>query len=364
MDPAGGDYSFYKEAAEHFVTFGTFDSAVNIAPGWSSMLVLNVLSPFSEIATLRGIAIMLFIGLVLGVYGTLRQVLSDKQAYVTAVLTSVYPPLFFETLNISSGQLFFTVMLFGAFSTLFIGYLQQSKRHIMVSGVLLGIAILTDPAIVYLPIIIGVWIFYAHIRTVKQGIVLSILFSLGVCIIVFPWLYRNTVVIGPGSAIVSKQIELEVLDEDTLRRIGNAWIMRSDSIGEQALRFFAVPKNLAMLTPQATTPTQFSDLLRAQNVIKLSIMLLHGIVIALFMLAICLPQRASKQFRFVSLVGMVVDFIFFASITYGAIRVPPFANMSPINSFLFPLVPLLFISIGISSKILLEQCQKYFHRMC
>jgi len=136
----------------------------------------------------------LFLALSCGIVYLLGKVVfNEKVGLIAATFLSLYPP-FFCLSRIMYAEPLFIVLLYTLILQL-IFFIKINKAWIiLISGILLGTAILTKPQIIYLPVVITVFLLW--LLGFKKALRYLLIFSMGILLCMGPWIIRNYLIFG------------------------------------------------------------------------------------------------------------------------------------------------------------------------
>ena len=130
-----------------------------------------------------------------------ERVFTKRVGMVAAAIAAVYPHLVYYSGILMSETLF--VFL----STVFLYALAMlredlSPRRLALAGVVLGLASLTRPMLMFIPAVLFCWI-WIEFRSTKRALVVMATIWLWMAIVILPWTIRNYVVTGSVIPIVA-----------------------------------------------------------------------------------------------------------------------------------------------------------------
>ncbi|MDP2709121.1 MAG: glycosyltransferase family 39 protein [bacterium] len=194
------DSSEYFELAKNLLNFGRFSLSsappllpdsmrTPVYPAFLAAIIFifkSTLSISMVQNVLGALSVVLF-------YKTARKFFSDKISKISALVFSVEPTVLYFSNVIASEQLFIFLFMLALF--VFLNKGANGRRGVfLISGFILGLAILTRPLIQFLPLLFMAMIVYWGRCWGWRKIMASIsLFLLGIAITVFPWSLRNKI---------------------------------------------------------------------------------------------------------------------------------------------------------------------------
>ena len=220
-------------------------------------------------------------------------------------------------------------------------------------------AALTDASGLYMPLIAAGWIFLLGVRSrnVPRALAKAALLVGCFAALLAPWAYRNYLE-NPAprtlsSPFVENRVEKDVMSRNLWAEVHGALAHHPEYVTLALRQFFVVPFNISLLDQY--THVRYADIalsitsgqerypeLSIQQVFifsaKLLFTLLHLLVIGCAFAA--LFMRPTRRIALLWL--LAVGYVFVAAVAVGVLT-PDFAGISPLNSFLFPLMPLAFI---------------------
>jgi len=130
-----------------------------------------------------------------------ERVFTKRVGLVAAAIAAVYPHLVYYT------GLLMSEVLFVFLSTLFLYALAMLRenftlRRMAFAGVILGLASLTRPMLMFIPALLLFWV-WIECRSTKRALVVTATLWLWMVVVILPWTVRNYVVTGSVVPIVA-----------------------------------------------------------------------------------------------------------------------------------------------------------------
>lgn len=361
-DLSGSDFPFYRDVALKYVNEGVFGDVNYLAPGWP--LFLAFLYQLFGQSLLVNVLGQIIIGsfFVSGIYLLGKEVFNDKVGFVSAFAALLWPTFLIETFIYGNSFLFFSTLLL--YSLLFFLWSIRGNLHFSsLSGVLFGFATLTDTSILYLPlflIFVGIIMILYRSRKnslyLKKMLISSAFFVLFFTITLSPWVYRNHKVF---EASEKKPLVVKASDKSFLTGLDiyRKLLTRTEENSREVLgaigRFFFLPHNLQVLTPDSETSDkeEVLKILYGEEVglegsqaliaiVKILIVILNIVLVAGF---IILSFRQKNRWFF-WLVFVLILYALLSSLSFGLIQQNGIRDVEPIGRFFGPFLSLLLIS--------------------
>ncbi|HEY3375712.1 MAG TPA: glycosyltransferase family 39 protein [Candidatus Aquicultor sp.] len=136
------------------------------------------------------------------VYRIARLVASERVALLATALIAVYPDYIFFSNLLASENLFIPLMLGTILLILDDSLPLKLPVRIGASGLMLGLAALTRPAILLFPVVFLIWLIIKRTRF-SQAIGYSMLMGVLMLAVILPWTVRNSVALGQPVLISS-----------------------------------------------------------------------------------------------------------------------------------------------------------------
>ena len=164
------------------------DRAAHWPVGYPALLsvVFRLAGPTQTSAIGVQIALSVTTCLLLSVMGS--RVLGRRTGRMAGLMLALYPTyVMYSTLSLT--EPLFTLLLLASLTALILGK-PEKRGGLMAAGVLLGLAVLTRPIIVLLPLLIpfGLW---AQGRSLKKSLAATLLVGVMALATISPWLWRN-----------------------------------------------------------------------------------------------------------------------------------------------------------------------------
>jgi len=141
-----------------------------------------------------------YVALVIGVYLLGKLLYSVHTARWAAALTALYPGWIFYT-TILASELFFSALLVWSFWSIGQGFKKEnSKAWAILGGMLLGIAVLTRPQALIIPLALLLLIPVTH-ASIKRSVGTLCIVIISMIIVILPWTIRNYKVIGEPTIV-------------------------------------------------------------------------------------------------------------------------------------------------------------------
>jgi len=155
----------------------------------------------------------LFITITCGIVYLLGKVVfNERVGFVTAIFISVYPP-FFSLSRIMYAEALFLLFLYTSILMLFL-FIEMNKASILFfSGILLGIAILTKPHVIYFPLVISLFFFWFF--SLRRALIFILIFNSAVLLSFTPWAVRNYIIFKdfrPVSSFAIRDGKFKIVD--------------------------------------------------------------------------------------------------------------------------------------------------------
>ena len=147
---------------------------------------------------------LLITGTVVVFYFLARRIFDARISFLAAVLLSIYIPFTVRAALIMSEALFIFLMFLSLY--LVVAALQEQRgKYYIAAGLVLGLAFLTRPVVILLPLaLIPLLIFFArHQASMGRTILLNSVFTLAFLAVLVPWGIRNAVVLGEYTPLPS-----------------------------------------------------------------------------------------------------------------------------------------------------------------
>ena len=169
------------------------------------MFLVGIQSIFgTNIRFVQVLQALLIAGTVVIFYSLARRIFDARISFLAALFLSIYIPFTVRAALVISETLFIFLMFLSLY--LVVAALQEQRgKHYIAGGVVLGLAFLTRPNVILLPLaLIPVLIFFArHQTSMGRAILLSSVFTLAFLAVLVPWTIRNAVVLGEYTPLPS-----------------------------------------------------------------------------------------------------------------------------------------------------------------
>lgn len=119
-------------------------------------------------------------------YFTAKNIFSEKIARISGWILSFYPVLIVYT-GLLLSETIFTFLLLLSILFLVNGFNYAKNRYFLLSGFILGLATLTRPVTLFIPLIILILVIIKY----KKYILNWVLFFIAFCVTLLPWSFRN-----------------------------------------------------------------------------------------------------------------------------------------------------------------------------
>lgn len=160
------------------------------APGYPLFLAPWSFLEMWSVTLIRVLHVLLGAVIMVLAFMLTRRFFSTSAANVVVWIISFYPYYIFLTGTVLS-EVWFMVLLLGCTFLLLLYTEKKSQPLILVSGLLMGAAVLTRPSALALALAAVLWILTVK-RKLSWDVIL--LFILGLFVVVFPWTLRNKIV--------------------------------------------------------------------------------------------------------------------------------------------------------------------------
>lgn len=199
------DSVLYSNAALSLITTGEFGAKYNRPPGYPSFLAAVYVVFGESIGAIRIVESLLgaFLAVIVALIG--RRVGGDVVGTLSGVLWSVYPiAVFLAGLVYPTGLL---TTLLAVIILCLLPYRRQPlpRKRIFLAGVLLGVATLTGPVVLFTIAAISLWIL-SWSRTNRFALVAFL--CLGAAITIIPWTLRDLYIYKRAVAVEPRLLEL------------------------------------------------------------------------------------------------------------------------------------------------------------
>ena len=208
VKPLADDANEYLALADSISSEGEFarrGEGTRMRQPLYPMFLAGIQSIFgANIRFVQVIQALLITGTVVIFYSLARRIFDARIAFLAAVLLSIYIPFTVRAALIMSEALFIFLMFLSLY--LVVAALQEQRgKHYIAGGVVLGLAFLTRPNVILLPLVlIPLLIFFArHHASMGRTILLNSLFTLAFVAMLVPWGIRNAVVLGEYTPLPS-----------------------------------------------------------------------------------------------------------------------------------------------------------------
>lgn len=201
----GFDTTEYQTLAQNLVANKTFSKSLSApfipnffrSPGYPFWLALVYLI-FNSFTPAIFLGMIIFTFSAPLIYLTMREVFSEKLAFISGIIFALEPRMAFSAPFLLSEQIFLPIFLFAIlFATKFFNS-PQNKNYIFISAALLGTSALIRGISLYLWPILVIFFF---IKLYKNQLLQKILKTLALATVIFilvisPWLIRNRLTLG------------------------------------------------------------------------------------------------------------------------------------------------------------------------
>ncbi|MBN2385362.1 glycosyltransferase family 39 protein [bacterium] len=190
--PVVDDGRDYHRIAVNLIETGTFQGKTGTTarrpPLYPFFIaaIYSVTSPNPD--AVRLVQIVLNAALVIWIYLFGRQVYGTRVGLLAGLLAVFYPVFVFLPARLLTENLF--VILVFLVSWFLIRYARRSALHYFLGGTLLGLAILTRPALMMAPLFIAIWIL-GYASRFRTASIRFIALVLGMSCVIAPWTLRN-----------------------------------------------------------------------------------------------------------------------------------------------------------------------------
>lgn len=367
----GGDFALYSRMAENLISEGNFGGepaktygSPFINPGQAFFLA-GVYSIFGKSGAIL-ILIEIFLGalIALGTYTLASYFFIKKIAVISGIVAAFWPPFLIQTFSYGEESLLlYTVLLL--FGTIFFVQAILEKRFFLgvLSGVLLGFAVLVDSIAFFIPLIFLIWTVIllgskGYLRVPAElksaGLALLIFFTAFIAIL-SPWFLRNIQVSNTISeAPTISKGELLFVSPSSLGSVIQGFWKKGDLVISGLGKIFVFPYNISALDhtkPHKSYKNIAMGLLQGENMelngrewtvlaAKSVFTLFHWLVLFLGFAGLWLSFKNPKGLGF--LIGLLLLYTIFAVLGYVVLR-GGFNDISLLSSFLFPLMPFLIV---------------------
>ncbi len=375
-DLSGSDFPFYSNLARTFLEQGNFGDVRNLAPGWPIVLA-GLYSIFGVHESVVVLLSLVFSSLLVVVIVKIAQLFfGNKVAYVAGVIAALWPPFIIEMFYYGSSNTFCLLCLVVSVLLLVVAYTKRSILMALCAGLVFGGAVLTDSALIYLPIwAIGFFVL-GHLvlrrKPLRLAITVVICFLFSYFLTIGMWTYRNMGVFLDGGSIpiVAKDVDTKFLQlgEDSAYRIAlhNAKQYTLSDFALIGTRFLFMPHNLSMLSVHNTQPhvAMLLNLLKQEShpitwldvrviLEKVSITLIHALLVLCFICA-----TFSKKYRAPALIVWIgIAYGWFSSVIFGLTQQNLLMDIEPIQRFFFPYVPFIISIVGAWGYDVWKECK-------
>ena len=367
LSGGGHDYELYGAAAERLLTAHTFGDNPFLAPGWPIMLSV-IYALFGNGWFLLGLIQSVFGALlVVGVYLVGSHIFNPRTGLYAGILALFWPPLLLLVPTYGDHATFYSVLfLFGIF--FFFRGMREGKIVLAgISGILLAWGALTKAIGLYIPVMLIAWLIMSAIsqpqglRSLRQAFLPLLAFAVLFASPIALWSYRNVDVfhkISPQKSateapFVNKTIEKVAFTPYYARLLVLPFSPSHVSVGVEGVqKFFLIPHNLYVL--DASSPVSYVALMqglvsedaraissREWTILgaKVIITIFHIVVVILGILGmLLLPSKTMG-----GLVALSLLYVLGTSIAVGSLYGDNFRSISPLPSFLVPLMPFLIV---------------------
>lgn len=195
--PVPADYeNRYKHLAENIIYGEKYGLGADMVypPLFPLFIALNMVLFDSHILSIKTIQIIFDLIICVLIYLIGIRLWNRKVGLIAMSLWGVYPIAMWQT-NLVATETLFTLLILLFLLSLIISYEKQSIKYAALSGVFLGLGMLTRPLLTYFPIIIPI-IYWRKFSKLKKVAHFYFILLLGFFFTLSPWAFLNYVNYG------------------------------------------------------------------------------------------------------------------------------------------------------------------------
>lgn len=366
---SSGYWTTYEQIILYLTTEGTFGPEIYLAPGFplmlSSISLIASLSPFVE----RIAQIIFFLLLLRVVFLIGKEVFRDVRIGYSAVFLMFLPAVTLQIFSLDA-LLFYTLLLTSGILFMWRGHIRHSRMYTALAGLVFGYAALTDPIGLYIPAIALIWFLLVsrkNISFTKLALFTSI-FILSVLVLLAPWYVRNVTTFESiqNAPIIQKSVEKNVLFDSRIRFLVSSFFINKPLQATQtAVYMVSVPPDLAAL--DQNTSFRYKDAFvtffktgKLPAKFPIAVFFAKFFIVSTHILVMLLAFAGALLLRskpITLLAATLLAYVLFATLSVGSLT--QFLGISPLQEFVYPLYPLLYLFAACTLVAMYERLRRH-----